>query len=72
MVPFYCKQLIFCDGHEEDLIAIYLCEHSIITCKVGCLPAHLNCHMGEYDGLIVHMIAVYTNHCANVAKHQKF
>ncbi len=56
MVTFCHKQLIFCDGHKEDVIAIYLCEHGVLTCKVGFLPTHLNCCTCEYDGLVARVM----------------
>jgi hypothetical protein len=72
MVAFCREQLVFCDGCAEDVIAVYLCEHGVLTCKVGFLPAHLNCRARDYDGLVAHVMLVYTDRCTNVVKRQKF
>ncbi len=63
---------MFCQGREEDFIAIYLCKHGLLTCKVGFLTAHLNHRASEYDGLVARVIVVYTDRCTNVVKRQKF
>ncbi len=60
------------DGCEEDVLAVYLCVHGVLTCKVGFLPAHLNCCVHEYDGLVACVISVYSDRCTNVVKRQKF
>ena len=36
------EQLVFRDQGEEDVVAVYLISHGVMTCKVGFLPAHLN------------------------------
>ena len=72
MVAFCRQRLVFRDGCEEDVIAVYLCEHGVVTCKVGFLPAHLNRRAHEYDGLVARVIAVYSDRCINVVKRQKF
>ena len=72
MVAFCRQKLVFRDGCEEDVIAVYLCEHGVLTCKVGFLPAHLNRRSHEYDGLVARVIAVYSDRCINVVKRQKF
>ena len=72
MVAFCHQQLVFCDGCKEDVIAVYLCEHGVLTCKVGFLPAHLNRRAHEYDGLVARVIVVYSDRCTNVVKRQKF
>jgi hypothetical protein len=41
-VVFRREQLVFRDQREEDVIAVYLISHGVMTCKVGFLPAHLN------------------------------
>ena len=46
--------------------------HGVLTCKVGFLPAHLNCRAHEYDGLVARVISVYSDRCTNVVKRQKF
>ncbi len=33
-----CERLVFGEGRKEDVIAVYLCEHGLLTCKVGSLP----------------------------------
>ncbi len=72
MVAFSHERLVFHEGCEEDIIAVYLCEHGLLTCKVGFLPTHLNCRAREYGGLVARVIAVYTDRCTNVVKRQKF
>jgi hypothetical protein len=72
MVAFCREQLVFCNGCAEDVIAVYLCKHGVLTCKVGFLPAHLNCRARDYDGLVACVMSVYTDRCTNVVKHQKF
>ncbi len=72
MVAFCRQQLVFRDGCEEDVIAVYLCEHGVLMCKMGFLPAHLNCRVHEYDRLVARVIAVYSDRCTNVVKCQKF
>ncbi len=72
MVAFCRKQLVFRDGCAEDVIAVYLCEHGVLMCKVGFLPAHLNHRTRDYDGLVARVMSVYTNRCTNVAQRQKF
>ncbi len=72
MVAFCHEQLVFHDGCEEDVLAMYLCTHGMLTCKMGFLPAHLNCHAHEDGGLVACMISVYSDRCTNVVKHQKF
>ena len=52
MVAFCRQKLVFRDGVEEDVLAVYLCMHGVLTCKVGFLPAHLNRRAHEYDGLV--------------------
>ena len=72
LLAFCREQLVFREGREEDVIAVYLCEHGVMTCKVGFLPAHLNRRARDYDGLVARVIAVYTDRCTNVVKRQKF
>jgi hypothetical protein len=72
MVAFCRQHLVFRDGLEEDVVAVYLCEQGVLTCKVGFLPAHLNHRARDYDGLVARVIAVYTDRCTNVVKRQKF
>ena len=72
MVAFCRQKLVFRDGVEEDVLAVYLCMHGVLTCKVGFLPAHLNHRAHEYDGLVARVISVYSDRCTNVVKRQKF
>ena len=72
MVAFCRQKLVFRDGVEEDVLAVYLCMHSVLTCKVGFFPAHLNRCAHEYDGLVARVISVYSDRCTNVVKRQKF
>ena len=69
---FRCKQLVFRDQREEDVVAVYLISHGVMTCKVGFLPAHLNHRARDYDGLVAHVILVYSDRCTNLVKRQKF
>ena len=71
-VAFCREQMIFRDGRKEDVIAVYLVLHGVMTCKVGFLPAHLNRRARDYDGLIARVISVYTDRCTNVVKWQKY
>ena len=71
-MAFRREQMIFRDGREEDVIAVYLVLHGVMTCKVGFLPAHLNRRARDYDGLIARVISVYTDRCTNVVKRQKY
>jgi hypothetical protein len=59
-------------GQEEDTIAVFFVANGIMTCKVGFLPAHLVRRVQDYNGLIAHMISIYSDHCNNVVKQQKF
>jgi hypothetical protein len=72
MVVFRHEQLVFCDQREEDVIAVYLILHGVMTCKVGFLPAHLNHRARDYDGLVARVISVYSDRCTNLVKRQKF
>ena len=71
-VVFRCEQLVFRDQREEDVIAVYLILHGVMTCKVGFLPAHLNHHARNYNGLVAHVVSVYSDRCTNLVKRQKF
>ena len=71
-VAFRREQLIFREGREEDVIAVYVVVHGVMMCKVGFLPAHLNRRARDYDGLIARVISVYTDRCTNVVKRQKY
>ena len=71
-VAFRREQLVFRDQGEEDVVAVYLISHGVMTCKVGFLPAHLNRRARDYDGLVARVIAVYSDRCTNLVKRQKF
>jgi hypothetical protein len=71
-VAFQREQMVFRDGRAEEIIAVYLVLHGVMTCKVGFLLAHLNPCARNYGGLIACVVAVYTNCCTNVVKHQKY
>jgi hypothetical protein len=71
-VAFRREQLVFREGREEDVIAVYLVVHGVITCKVGFLPAHLNHRARDYDGLVARVVSVYSDRCTNLVKRQKF
>ena len=71
-VAFRREQMIFRDRREEDVIAVYLVLHGVLTCKVGFLPAHLNHRARDYDGLIARVISVYSDRSTNSVKRQKF
>ena len=47
-VVFRREQLVFRNQREEDVIAVYLISHGVMTCKVGFLPAHLNHRARNY------------------------
>ena len=71
-VAFRREQLVFRDQREEDVVAVYLVAHGVMTCKVGFLPAHLNRRARDYDGLVARVVAVYSDRCTNLVKRQKF
>ena len=71
-VAFRREQLVFRDQREEDVVAVYLVAHGVMTCKVGFLPAHLNHRARDYDGLVARVISVYSDRCTNLVKRQKF
>ena len=71
-VAFRREQLVFRDQREEDVIAVYLISHGVMTCKVGFLPAHLNHRAHDYDGLVARVVSVYSDRCTNLVKRQKF
>ncbi len=71
-VMFRREQMVFCDQREEDIIAVYLISHGMMTYKVGFLPAHLNLHVRNNDGLVACVVSVYSDRSTNVVKHQKF
>ena len=71
-VVFRREQLVFRDGVEEDVVAVYLISHGVMTCKVGFLPAHLNHRARDYDGLVARVVSVYSDRCTNLVKRQKF
>jgi hypothetical protein len=71
-VAFRREQLVFRDQREEDVIAVYLISHGVITCKVGFLPAHLNHRARDYNGLVARVVSVYSDRCTNLVKRQKF
>jgi hypothetical protein len=71
-VAFRREQLVFRDQREEDVIAVYLISHGVITCKVGFLPAHLNHRARDYNGLVARVVSVYSDCCTNLVKRQKF
>jgi hypothetical protein len=71
-VAFRCEQLVFRNQREEDVIAVYLILHGVMTCKVGFLPAHLNHCARNYDGLVARVVSVYYDRCTNLVKRQKF
>ena len=71
-VAFRREQLVFRDQREEDVVAVYLVAHGVMTCKVIFLPAHINHRARNYDGLVARVIAVYSDRCTNLVKRQKF
>ena len=71
-VVFRHEQLVFRDQREEDVITVYLISHGVMTCKVGFLPAHLNHRARDYNGLVAHVVSVYSDRCTNLVKRQKF
>jgi len=71
-VAFRKEQMVFRDQRKEDIIAVYLISHGVMTCKVSFLPAHLNRRARDYDGLIARIISVYSDCCTNVVKRQKY
>jgi hypothetical protein len=70
-VMFRWEKVVYRDQEEEDAVAVFLVTNGTITCKVGFSPAHLARHAQDYDGLIAHVISVYSDLCTNVVKLQK-
>jgi hypothetical protein len=71
-VCFHRERLIYHEGREEDVLAVYVMEDCTIMCKVGFLPQHLVVRANAYDGLYACIISVYSNHCMNELKRAKF
>jgi len=71
-VAFRREQLVVRDQLEEDVIAVYLIRHGVVMCKVGFLPVHLNHRARDYDGLVAHVLSVYSDRSTNLVKRQKF
>ena len=71
-VVFRREQLVFRNQREEDVIAMDLISHGVMTCKVGFSPAHLNHRARDYDGLVACVVSVYSDRCTNLVKRQKF
>jgi hypothetical protein len=42
------EQLIYCEGWEEDVLAVYIVGDCMMTCKVGFLPQHLAVRANVY------------------------
>jgi hypothetical protein len=59
-------------GEEEDVMAIYCVGDGVVGCKVGFLPQHLTTRgAGDYDGLYVRVVEVYSEMSRNATKRQK-
>jgi hypothetical protein len=71
-VCFRWERLIYREGREEDVLAVYVVEDSTMTCKVGFLPQHLVVRADAYDGLYARIISIYSNRCTNMLKREKF
>jgi hypothetical protein len=71
-VHFHCERLIYCEGQEEDVLAVYVMGDCTITCTVGFLPQHLVVRANAYDGLYALIISIYSNRCTNVLISEKF
>ncbi len=59
-VCFRWEQLIYCEGREEDVLAVYVVGDSTMTCKVGFLPHHLVLRADAYHGLYARITSIYT------------
>jgi hypothetical protein len=71
-VCFHRERLIYREGWEEDVLAVYVVGDRTMTCKVGFLPQHLVVRANAYDGLYARIISVYSDRCTNVLKREKF
>ena len=60
-VAFRREKLVFRNQREEDVIAVYLILHGVMTCKVGFLPTQLNHRARDYDGLVARVVSVYSD-----------
>ena len=54
---FQREQMVFPDQRKEDIVAVHLVIHGVMTCKVRFLPTHLNRRVRNYDGLIACVVA---------------
>ena len=58
--------------NEDDVLVVYLISGRVVGCKVGFLGQHLaTTRADDYDGIILHIIEVYTDRCTSVVKHNK-
>jgi hypothetical protein len=71
-VCFRRERLIYHEGQEVDELTVYIVGDCTMTCKIGFLPHHLAVRADAYDGLYARIISVYSNHCTNVLKREKF
>ncbi len=71
-VCFRQERLIYHEGQEEDVLAVYVMGDRTMTCKVGFLPQHLAVRANVYDGLYAHIVSVYSDRCTNMLKREKF
>jgi hypothetical protein len=51
-VCFHREQLMYCEGREEDVLAVYVMGDRRMTCKVGFLHQHLAVRANVYDRLM--------------------
>jgi hypothetical protein len=68
---FRRERLIYHEGWEENVLAVYVVGDSMMTCKVGFLPHHLAVRADAYYGLNAHIVSIYSNRSTNVLKREK-
>jgi hypothetical protein len=69
---FRREQLIYHEGQEEDVLAVYVMGNCTMTCKVGFLPSHFAVRANAYDGLHSCIVSIYSDCCTNVPRREKF
>jgi hypothetical protein len=67
-VCFRQEQLIYCEGRDEDVLAVYVVGDNTMTCKVGFLPHHLAVRANVCNGLYARIVSIYSNHSTNMLR----
>lgn len=57
---------------EDDFLAVYLVSDGVVGFKEGFLAQHLAVtRVDDYNGLIIHVIKVYSEQCNSIVKLNK-